>query len=263
MAAPHPTPHLWLIGGTQESASLARAIVAFAIPCIITVTTESARSLYPAAPSLQIHVGKLTPDRLPLFLRDHAITAIVDASHPFATEVSQLAIATAQRHNLPYLRLERPSVHGSIASPTDSSIPSLPHLLATDLLLGQRVLLTLGYRWLRLFQPWQAKATLFARILPSQAALTAALDAGFTPDRLIALRPPISADLERSLWQHWHISLVVTKASGTPGGEDVKRQVAAELGVKLLVIDRPPLAYPQQTSDIEAAVVFCRKVMGM
>jgi len=263
MVVQSSNPHLWLIGGTQESADLARAIAAFAIPSIITVTTESAHSLYPATPLLQVHVGKLTPDRLPPFLQDHTITAIVDASHPFATEVSQLAIAAAQRHNLPYLRFERPSVSCSTASPADSSIPSLPHLLATDLLLGQRVLLTLGYRWLHLFQPWQAKATLFARILPSQTALAAALDAGFTPDRLIALRPPISADLERSLWQHWQISLVVTKASGTPGGEDLKRQIAAELGVKLLVIDRPQLAYPQQTSDIQAAVAFCRKVMGV
>ncbi|WP_238393351.1 precorrin-6A/cobalt-precorrin-6A reductase [Myxacorys almedinensis] len=38
--------------------------------------------------------------------------------------------------------------------------------------------------------------------------------------------------LERSLWRQWQISTVVTKASGTPGGEQVKRNVAKALGVK-------------------------------
>jgi precorrin-6A/cobalt-precorrin-6A reductase len=51
--------------------------------------------------------------------------------------------------------------------------------------------------------------------------------------------------------------MVVTKASGTAGGEDIKHQIAAELGVKLIVIDRPSIAYPQQTSDLQTALAFC------
>jgi len=89
-------------------------------------------------------------------------------------------------------------------------------------------------------------------------AIEAAALSGIPPNRLIALRPPIPADLEKALWRHWEISLVVTKASGTPGGEDVKRSVAAELGIGLIVIARPFVNYPQQTSDIQAALDFCR-----
>ena len=36
-------------------------------------------------------------------------------------------------------------------------------------------------------------------------------------DRIIAIRPPISRELEQALWQQWRISLVVTKASGQSG----------------------------------------------
>jgi precorrin-6A/cobalt-precorrin-6A reductase len=85
---------------------------------------------------------------------------------------------------------------------------------------GERTLLTLGYRQLRPFAPWQSQACLFARILPSLPALDGALAAGFTPERLIALRPPISAELETALWQQWQITQVITKASGPAGGED-------------------------------------------
>jgi precorrin-6A/cobalt-precorrin-6A reductase len=119
------------------------------------------------------------------------------------------------------------------------------------------VLLTVGYRYLHLFSSWQERSTLFARILPSVTALGAALAAGFSSDRLIALRPPVSVDLEKALWQQWQISLVVTKASGTAGGEDVKRAVAAELGIGLIAIARPEVVYPQQTSELSRALEFC------
>jgi precorrin-6A/cobalt-precorrin-6A reductase len=113
-----------------------------------------------------------------------------------------------------------------------------------------------------LFSAWQERSILFARILPSVTALEAALAEGFTPDRLIALRPPISFDLEKALWQQWHISLVVTKASGTAGGEDVKRAVAAELGTGLIAIARPEIVYPQQTRELSTALEFCLKAIA-
>lgn len=138
-------------------------------------------------------------------------------------------------------------------------LQSFAELVATDILQGQRVLLIVGYRPLTLFQPWQDRATLFARLLPSVTALEAAIAAGFTPDRLFAMRPPLSPDLEKALWQHWQISLVVTKSSGIAGGEDVKRQVAMELGIPLIAIARPPITYPQQTSDLTTALEFCQQ----
>ncbi|HEY9832846.1 MAG TPA: precorrin-6A/cobalt-precorrin-6A reductase, partial [Stenomitos sp.] len=57
---------------------------------------------------------------------------------------------------------------------------------------------------------------------------------------------------------HWQISLVVTKASGVAGGEEIKRAVAAELGLPLVVIRRPVVDYPQQTNDFSVALEFCR-----
>ena len=263
---------IWLIGGTQESATLANIIAQEGWPCTISVTTEAAMALYPPAPLLRVRVGKLDAFQLGQFLQSESISAILDASHPYAVEVSKLAIATAYQYQIPYLRYERPRLdlisqadHPSFPdlglenSQIFTGLDSFDTLLRSEILTGQRVLLTVGYRTLPLFQPWQDKCTLFARILPSVPALEAALAAGFMPDRLIALRPPVSLDLERSLWQQWQISLVVTKASGVAGGEDVKRIVARELNVPVAVIERPAVEYPQQTSDVATAVEFCRQ----
>jgi len=246
---------LWLIGGTQESAQLASAIASARIPCIISVTTESARALYPPAPTLRVWIGRLTLSQIEDFLQQQQIFAVLDASHPYALEISQNAIAATQGLGIPYLRYERPILEpGELGRRLDSF-----DLLSEKDLQGQRVLLTVGYRPLQLFRPWQERATLFARILPSAIALEAATAAGFTPDRLICLRPPIFADLEKALCRQWEISLIVTKASGTPGGEDIKRKVAAQLGIPLIVINRPTVEYPQQTSDLSVALEFCRQ----
>lgn len=257
---------IWLIGGTQESAQLAAAIASTNLSGVVSVTTEAARQLYPGwsaaatnGAARKVWVGRLNETTLADFLHSENVGVILDASHPYAVEISQLAIATANRFNLPYLRFERPalSLDAEQQSGTGNIYPDFATLLASDRLLGQRVLLIVGYRPLVLFQPWQDRATLFARLLPSITAISAAIAAEFTPDRLFTMRPPISAELEKALWQQWEISVVVTKSSGAVGGEDVKRQVAAELGVPLIAIARPPMVYPQQTSDLKVALEFC------
>lgn len=248
---------LWLIGGTQDSKILAPHLIAAEIPCVVTVTTEAARSLYPSSPLLTLHVGALDSASLPAFLQQYGIIGILDASHPFAVDISRLAIAAAAQNALPYLRYERPNLPLSSAGET---VDDLPSLLASGMLKGERVLFTIGYRQLPLLKPYQDQAVLFARILPSLVALEGAIAAGFTPDRLIAVRPPISVDLERALWQQWNISVIVTKASGTPGGEADKRQLATELGIRCVAIARPLVTYPRWTSEITTALAFCKQV---
>ncbi len=249
---------LWLIGGTSESAELAKAIASLALPCTLTVTTQAAEALYPKTPRLRVLVGRLDASQLEQFFQEQRITAVLDASHPYAVEVSRMAIRAAVDQNIPYLRFERLAADTQTDSSSVISLNSFKTLLAGDYLYQQRVLLTVGYKALPLFYSWQDRSTLFARILPAITSLEAAIAAGFTSDRIIALRPPVTAELEKALWRHWDISLVVTKASGVAGGEDVKRNVAAELGIPLVVIARPAVDYPQQTSDFSVALEFCR-----
>ena len=185
----------------------------------------------------------------------------MDASHPFAIAISRLAIATAETHQVPYLRYERPCL-----SQTDTHgdskhliwVKNYAALFQSNLLDQRRVFLAVGYRPLPQFKPWQTKATLFARILPSTIALETALAAGFPPQRLIALRPPITRDLEQALWQHWKINLVVAKASGHAGGEVIKRRLAHQLGIPLVLIKRPILETPAQTEKLAQVINFCQ-----
>lgn len=217
------------------------------------MTTQSARSLYLSHPLLEVRVGCLTPDKLPEFLQKEKIGVVVDASHPYASSISQNAIAASTALNIPYLRYER----SLLAASGDIVVRGFEELIEGNYLSDRRVFLTVGCKALPYFQSWQERAVLFARVLPAVNSLKAAIAAGFPPHRLVALRPPISADLEEALWRQWQIDLVVTKASGRAGGEEIKRSVAAKLAIPLLVVARPPVSYPRQTANLEEVLTFC------
>ncbi|GFE70373.1 precorrin-6x reductase [Chroococcus sp. FPU101] len=225
---------------------LSQEMIIHSIPTLVTVTTESAKHLYPVSSLLTVKIGKPDPSE---------ITAIVDASHPYASEITKYAIALSHQNHIPYLRYERLNIEAQTAIELDS----FETLLESDYLTGQRVLLTVGYKALPLFQPWQNRATLYTRILPVVNSLLVATAAGFSSARIIALRPPISLELEKALWLQWKISLVVTKASGIQGGEDIKRLVAQELNIPLLVIARPKIFYSMQTSSVSEVITFCHQ----
>jgi precorrin-6A/cobalt-precorrin-6A reductase len=254
---------VWLIGGTRDSATIAKILAEAKIPLVITVTTATAQALY--VDRLEIVVGCMGLAAMGGFCQHHRIKVVIDASHPYATKVSQQAIALTTELAIPYLRYERQHYQPASIKQQNSQVievASLEDLLTGDYLTAQRVLLTVGCNALPKFQSWQHQATLFARILPKIKSLEMAIASGFTGDRLIALRPPISPAMEMALWQQWDISLVVTKASGSVGGEDVKRQVAASLGIPLIVIPRPPMIYPRQTFEIADVLPFCKLALG-
>lgn len=248
---------IWIIGGTGDSAKLTSAIAAATSDLVVTVTTPEARQLYDAG--CNVIVGTMNEDSIARFCHHYRISAIVDASHPFAVNVSQSAIAVAQLLDIPYLRYERATINDLTSSSLE--LDSFDTLLQGDYLLNRRVLLTVGCQVLPQFQTWQNRATLFARVLPKLKSLQMTLDSGFSSDRIIALRPPITEALEKALWQQWRISLVITKASGKSGGEDSKKKVAQQLGIPLITIARPNIIYPQQTSSLEEIILFCRSCL--
>lgn len=251
---------VWLIGGTSDSVAIAKLLVNAEINLVVTVATPGVLLKYPA--DLLVQVGRMNCWQMKTFCRLQNIKRVIDASHPYAVEVSRGAIATTSQLNIPYLRYERINCQSSTelqSSALTIELDSFETLLADNYLPNQRVFLTVGCKVLPLFKPWQDQAVLFTRVLPKINSLQTAIEAGFTSDRLVAIRPPINIDLEKALWQKWNISLVVTKASGKAGGEDIKSQVAKELNIPLIIITRPQVYYPQQTSSFTEILTFCQQ----
>jgi precorrin-6A/cobalt-precorrin-6A reductase len=149
--------------------------------------------------------------------------------------------------------------------------------------LGTRVLLTIGAKQLKHFAHLSGSHSplrggdrgvgfdseakrernlhLIARILPSVPSLQQALAAGFTADRLLCLRPPFSRAFNRAILEEYQIELLVTKASGREGGVEEKVLAANDLGIAVLMINRPEEVDAQAVCTIDAAMRACQNLL--
>ncbi len=245
---------IWLVGGTSDSRQIAQLLDTAGIPWVATVTRPSATRLYGQL-SGSVMVGSLTPEAGLLFVKQWGIGAVVDASHPFAVAASQMAMECVAQAGIPYLRFERPEVIER-EDPVVEWIPTVEQLLQPHYLTSQRILSTLGLKLLPHLIPWLHSSQIWARVLPESAAL--ALKMGFPAEYLLLERLPVDPDRERQLWLDLKLDCVLTKASGAAGGIPLKLALAKELGIRLLVLERPRLEYPLVTSDLHQVLSFCQ-----
>jgi precorrin-6A/cobalt-precorrin-6A reductase len=254
------TRRILLLSGTSEGPPLARALLEAGFIVRATVTRPEAReSLFgPLLREVLVEARGFTEESLAAFLMQGEADLVLDATHPFAVRITRIAQGVCRRLGVPYVRYERPDWEPPTGTRLVDSFAEAASLLAA----GGRVLLTIGSKQLKHFASLQGRLHLVARILPSVVSLEQALAAGFTPDRLLCLRPPFSREFNRSILREYRIDLLVTKASGREGGVEEKVLAAGDLGVGVIVIRRPEHEGAPGVGSLEAAVRACREKVG-
>jgi precorrin-6A/cobalt-precorrin-6A reductase len=284
---------LWLIAGTGEGPRLARQLLERGWQLEVSVVTAAASLAYPAHRHLRLLVGALAGgeairQRLAMAAAaGQPYAAVVDASHPFARQISaQLAEALGQQKQqqlgqrqlgqgqlaqgqledrptgqLParplLLRLERPL----LSNPSDRLLADLealaPHRLAPHCLAGRRLLLAIGARQLGRAVALSPGALHHARLLPTAEALQRAMAAGIAPERLACLRPGGGGEaaLLAALLRRWRIDVILCRQSGGIT-ETLWRQLAACQGCELLLLRRP--ADPAGVTGLAEAELLAR-----
>jgi precorrin-6A/cobalt-precorrin-6A reductase len=246
-----------LLSGTSEGPVLARALVAAGFDVRATVTTENARTdLFGTVPEIEVQTGGFTEESLADFLRHGGADLVLDATHPFAVRITRSAHAVCSRLGVRYIRYERPDWEPPAGTLLVNGFAAAAQRLPE---LGERILLTIGSKQLHHFQTLHNRVTLFARILPSVESLHHAFAAGFTAERILCLRPPFSRDFNRALLAEYRIDGLLTKASGREGGVVEKVLAAQDLGIRVLMIQRPDVPVGAAVDSIAAAVAACQQ----
>ena len=245
-----PTGGIWLLAGTGEGPTLAAALLEAGWPVRVSVVTPEAARAYAPHPRLQLQVGPLL-DRAAVsaVVQELRPRWVIDATHPFAVQISALLEQVLAPLAQPRLRLARDT---ATATPCIGVAPPSPGLddgpeWLRDLdglrrldLSGERLLLAIGSRHLPHALAASNAAAHFARVLDRPASLQLALAAGLPNAHLACLRPDPSGSsaLERALCRRWRISAVLCRQSGG-AGEERWRQICRELGLRLLLLERP------------------------
>ena len=235
-------PCIWLVAGTGEGPALARALLERGWRLVVSVVTAEAARAYAPHPLLTVQVGALA-DQAAAGKRIDQLRPrwVVDATHPFALRISALlqAVCAERRQSQSLLTLVRPEPQA--AGPV-TLLPALTSLDQLDLR-GERLLLAIGSRHLRAALALSNADTHFARVLDRPASLQLALAAGLSDGQLACLRPDRHGEgaIELALCRRWRISAVLCRQSGGPA-EALWRRSCAALGLRLLLLQRPPAA---------------------
>ena len=227
--------NILLFGGTSEGRELAEWLSGGGFGLTLCVATEYGAALVPELPGLEVHTGRLDRSGMEQLLAGGGFDRVVDATHPYAVEVTEHLRAAAEAVGVPYLRLLRQS------SGEDGCRKAASLAEAADLLAGLpgNVLLTTGSKELAPFAVPGLVERCYPRVLPIMDSLERCLSLGFPPAHIICMQGPCSRALNVALIRQFHIQTLVTKDSGGYGGFREKAEAAREAGCALLVVERP------------------------
>lgn len=242
-----PTGAVWVFSGTSDGNALAHEIASAGHMVVVSSATDYGAELVTRkCPGLTTVAGRLGVERRRELLRESAARAIVDATHPFASDMSQQLIGLAGELSLPYQRYERPGSADAAPAADVHHVASMDAAAELAMRCGQRIFLATGSKELARFVKADGAAghQWFVRLAPDPQHLQRTIDAGIPRAHLLAMQGPFSQAANEALWRDWAIDCVVTKNSGDAGGYSAKVAAAAALGIPLIVVDRPRVDYP-------------------
>jgi precorrin-6A/cobalt-precorrin-6A reductase len=219
-----------LLGGSTEASALARLLAAD--PRFGTVLSLAGRTATPRAQPVPVRSGGFGGvEGLVRYLRGERIDVLIDATHPFASQMSGNAIEAARTAGIPLLAVERPAWQ---KQPGDrwTEVPNMPSAVAA-----------LGPSPRIVFSGTGSLALADLKAAPQHTYVIRLIDAPIAPPDLpraviIQARGPFSVSNDIRLLREHRIEAILAKNSG---GEATisKIEAARALALPVIMIARP------------------------
>lgn len=246
-----PRDLILILGGTAEAQAIAAELVA-AGRRVLTSLAGRVKSPKPIPGEVRIG-GFGGPAGLETFLRTAGVAAVVDATHPFAAQISRNARLAAEAAEVPRVQVRRapwprhPDDRWIETATVAEAAARLPEI-------GRRAFLTVGVGELEPFRCLTGIWRLVRVVDPPAAPLLEG------PHLTLAARGPFAEADECALLQSHAIDVIVTKHAG---GQATYGKIAAArmLGIPVLMVARPP-AEPGDTCAPGEATAWVEKNFG-
>ena len=223
-----------IFGGTTEGRDLSRTLAAMGIGVTVCVATDYGREEQGEIAGVTVMTGRRSAEEKAALLRGAALC--VDATHPYATEITESVRAACAAAGVPLRRLLR--APGDAAGAESISVADAAEAAAYLADTEGNVLLTTGAKELGAFAALE-RSRLCVRVLPSREGIAACEAADIPHRNVIAMQGPFSEELNAALLRQYGIAWLVTKDGGAAGGFPEKVRAAAACGVRLIVLRRP------------------------
>jgi precorrin-6A/cobalt-precorrin-6A reductase len=235
-----------ILGGIGDAVELAAK--AAQIPGLDVITSMAGRTQTPGVGASRVG-GFGGAAGLADYLRDRQIDLLIDATHPFAAQISWHGATAATEVGIPHLMLVRPAWPKTTG---DRWLEVATHPAAAALLpgLAQRVFLTIGRQELAVYAHLPEIWFLMRMIDPPQPPIP--------NGQLLLERGPFRLDHERELLIKHQIGAIVSKNSG---GEATYAKIVAarELAIPVVMVQRPAMPEIAQVATVDEALSWLKE----
>ncbi|MFN4058805.1 MAG: cobalt-precorrin-6A reductase [Roseinatronobacter sp.] len=232
--------NILVLGGTTEATALATALAQSGLRATLSLAGRVAR---PKAQALPLRVGGFGGVAgLATYLRDHAITHLVDATHPFAAQMSAHAVAACGFTGTRLLALTRAPW---VAGPGDNwtQVPDIAAAVTALDRPRETVMLALGRMHLAAFAPQPQHRYILRLVDPPEGPLP-------LPDATVIVdRGPFTLAGDVALMQSHGVQRVVCKNAGGTGAQ-AKLEAARARGLPVVMIGRPVLPARTEVTSV-------------
>lgn len=231
-----------VFSGTSEGRILAEILSSNSIRVTVCVATEYGQEVMKDSSFTEVRVGRLNQEEIADVIKEKDWLAVVDATHPYAKEVTENIRAACESQNRNVLRLLRKEYEESKDS-TEGQIQYVNTIEEAACYLNQtkgNIFLTTGSKEVsRYVELIQDTNRIYARILPGTKELEKCHQLGLRGKQIICMQGPFSEELNAAMLKETGAEWLVTKETSEAGGYPEKLRGAERAGTKVLVIRRP------------------------
>lgn len=246
-----------VIAGTIDARQIIEALLKLDVNITATTATVLGKSLLNRYEGVDIREGRLEKGEMAVLMDEINPNCLIDASHPFAREVSCNAIEACKTASVPYLRYERPKteVAGEGILLTEDFEEAADRLCSWP----GNILLTIGSKNLDAFtRVPDYRKRLFVRVLPDSRVLEKCEGLGLNAQNILAVKGPFSEEMNMAMLKYCSASVMVTKDSGSQGGNEEKISACRRLGIPVMMIERPRVDYGLKASSVAEVADFVK-----
>lgn len=242
-----------VLGGTLDASRLAQALAQAGVDGIFSY---AGRTSAPIAQPLPTRVGGFGGVAgLQAFLQAECITHVVDATHPFAAQMSSNAVQACAEAGVPLLALERPAWQAQ-SGDVWQQVPDMAAAVQALPAEPARVFLAIGRQHVA---PFLACAQHWYLLRLVDLVVDSVLDLPAARGHVVLDRGPFTVDGDRALLQVHGITHVVSKNSGGAGAQ-AKLMAAREWSLPVILIDRPFIPARPTVSTVEGVFAWLNLV---
>ncbi len=241
------TTRLLILGGTAEAAALARGVLTRFGDRIEMTTALAGRTRHPGPVPGMVRIGGFGGAAgLADYLVAQRVERLIDATHPFAAEISSAARLACDQTRVPRLLLLRPPWR---RHPLDrwievDSIEAAAQIVGR---VGRRAFLTVGASDVAAFATASGVRFVVRMIDPPRERLPLRFH------EVVLGRGPFTLNEERHLLQRHAVDVLVCKASGGAATE-AKIVAARDLSLPVIMVRRPPMERGLSVDTVDAAL---------